>query len=332
MSFIRYAASTTTTQPSKLLQGCVDLEVGLRQKQEGNDQQEVHAGSSGGNDQEHMELFEHPGPQSTNQSEASGTNTTQHPAPVGTTAPPLNPVSLGELGNIHQESVSTGSENAEVRYLCKTCKKEYSQAKSFSNHQCFSKFKKIACPSCSKLISKSNMSHHLKVHSATNHKCVRCNKTFKDVRALTNHMEKHNMKQNSKCDVCGKSFTRPSHLNKHMMIHTKEKIRKKDTICKHCKEKFGSFSALKVHLKANHKELAVKCNLCHKLFFSDRGMRDHKKIHTMEERTVAVSEEQTVTVETSGVEQSFVVQQAIPEGMNLIHEDEDVIAYCIIDN
>ena len=105
------------------------LEVGLRQRQEGNDQREVRAVPSGGNDQEHMEFFEQPGLQSTNQSEVPGTNTTQNPASVGTTtAPPLNPVSLGELGNMHQESVSTGSEDAEVRYLCKTCKKEYSQA------------------------------------------------------------------------------------------------------------------------------------------------------------------------------------------------------------
>ena len=327
MPFVRYAASTTTTQTSKPLRGCVDLEVGLRQEEEGYDQHEVHAGPSGGKDQEEKQ----PGLQSTNQSEAPGINTTQNPAPAGTSAPPLNPVSFGEQGTINQEPVDTGSEDKEARYLCEICKKEYSQAKSFSSHKCFSRFKKIACPSCSKLISKSNMSHHLKVHSATNQKCVKCNKKFKDVRALTNHMEKHNLKQNSKCEVCGKSFTRPSHLNKHMMmIHTENKIRKKDAICKHCKKKFGSSSALKVHLKINHKELAVKCNLCHKMFFSDRGMRDHKKIHTREERIEAVSEEETATVETSGVEQSFVVQQAIPEGMNLLHED--IIAYCIIDN
>ena len=180
---------------------------------------------------------------------------------------------------MNEESAGTGSKDVEVKYLCEVCKKE--------------KFKKIASPSCSKLISKSNMSHHLKVHSSKNNKCVKCNKQFKDVkvRALTNHMEKHNQKQNSTCYLCGKQIFRPSHLKKHLKILNEDKIRKKDIICKHCNKKFGSSSALKVHFKANHKDLSVKCTLCNKVFFSDGGMRDHVKFHTREKGTVAVSEE-----------------------------------------
>ena len=61
----------------------------------------------------------------------------------------------------HSKDVRESTDNS--RYGCKKCKKNFKQLKSLQVHKCATQ-SKVPCPSCSKLISKKNMSHHMKTH------------------------------------------------------------------------------------------------------------------------------------------------------------------------
>jgi hypothetical protein len=109
-----------------------------------------------------------------------------------------------------------------MRYQCDFCKITYKQLKSLKNHICNKKFVKIPCLSCSKMISKSNLSHHMKTHSAIKHKCHKCKKIFRRKELLDVHILKHGRKKKTLCQQCGKVFARPNHLKAHMISHAKQ--------------------------------------------------------------------------------------------------------------
>ena len=174
------------------------------------------------------------------------------------------------------------------RYQCDLCKITYKQLKSLKNHICNKKIVKIPCPSCSKMISKSNLSHHIKTHSAIKHKCHKCKKIFRRKELLDKHILKHGRKKKTLCEQCGKVFARPNHLKAHMISHAKQQedgpseevnALQKEIKCKICSNKFPSTSQLTVHLKKSHPEVSVKCKVCNKTFFSKRGLAAHERTH-----------------------------------------------------
>ena len=115
---------------------------------------------------------------------------------------------------------SLSSQDKYKGFKCKKCKKQYMQIKSFQVHECFNKeLVKVPCPSCSKLISKTNISHHLKLHSVIKYKCTKCKKVFRAKEKLKKHINSHGVVRESVCEICGKRFSRPNHLKAHMNLH-----------------------------------------------------------------------------------------------------------------
>jgi hypothetical protein len=119
------------------------------------------------------------------------------------------------------ETEDSGAQ-ARTKWQCNNCGKSYLQLKSFRVHKCDKGIPpKVPCPSCSKLISRSNISHHLKIH--TTGKKLKCNKCQLDFES--EELKKAHMKTHAKhlCSVCGKTFKRPCLLKEHTKAHESEK-------------------------------------------------------------------------------------------------------------
>ena len=148
---------------------------------------------------------------------------------------------------------------------------------------CLKLYAKIPCPICSKLVIKSNITHHRKTHTALKHSCTKCKKTFKNQAGLDKNTLKHGDERKNVCEFCGKIFLRPNHLKKHKETHEiTEKAACAKPRCKFCDFVYTSKAKLKVHLLRKHLDKARKCEKCQKPFFSSRGMRAHMKVHSTE--------------------------------------------------
>ena len=197
-----------------------------------------------------------------------------------------NPTSYENVKSPSSNEPTMSEEDGnKIKYKCNVCGKEYTYLKGLENHECFKKLVKIPCPSCSKLVSKTNLSHHIKIHSRIKFPCTTCKKAFKSKPNLEKHLLKHGQKKKTLCDECGKVFARPNHLKLHMKTHSKEvrteaKKPRKGVRCKMCNEECTSNSKLLAHFKKFHPEASTKCTVCSKPFFSKRGLDGHMKKHS----------------------------------------------------
>ena len=191
----------------------------------------------------------------------------------------------------HQETTGHSEPGSEVEevvskrtklFNCTRCKKGYDQSKSFKNHVCFKNVIKIPCPSCSKMVSKTNMSHHMKLHSLVKFDCKQCKKSFRSESMLAKHTQEHKAKKKHVCNICGQTCERPSHLKLHKLTHETKNSSDTGVKCKFCDWHSDSMLKLKTHLVDKHIEHAKKCAYCCKIYFSRRGMLGHLKTHEAE--------------------------------------------------
>ena len=171
---------------------------------------------------------------------------------------------------------------SQERYKCNKCGKIYYQLTSFKKHQC-SSIVKVCCPSCNKQISKSNISHHMKIHSEPRLKCKQCKKLFKTKETLEKHFQVHSTSGRIQCSACDKTFTRPSHLKTHAKIHESDRsvsVKSNDFKCKFCDYVASSPAARQVHLSTVHIDRGLKCELCNLVLFTERRFNEHAKKHS----------------------------------------------------
>ena len=240
---------------------------------------------------DHQETLNHQEPSNT-QETTNHQETAGHSEPVSEVheaSSHLETTNPKETTN-HQETAGHSEPVSKVKYredvlkrtklfICNRCKKGYDQSKSFKNHVCFKKCTKIPCPSCSKMVSKTNMSHHMKLHSLVKFDCKQCKKSFRSETMLAKHTQEHKAKKKHVCDICGLTCERPNHLKLHKQTHETKNLSNLGVKCKFCEWNSDSMLKLKTHLVDRHIELAKKCSYCSKIYFSRRGMRDHLKIH-----------------------------------------------------
>ena len=164
-------------------------------------------------------------------------------------------------------------------YSCDKCKKQYAHLKSYQNHVCKTFLTKIPCLICSKLICKTNISHHMKIHKQAKFCCNKCKRYFKSQALLEKHGLEHASKRYSTCGVCGKMCARPGQLIEHLKTHNNTEDRIKCFDCKFCSLDCKTLPKLKVHLENSHVDKAFKCDKCPKMYFSTKGYNTHKKTH-----------------------------------------------------
>ncbi|XP_013403911.1 zinc finger protein 236 isoform X2 [Lingula anatina] len=108
--------------------------------------------------------------------------------------------------------------------------------------------------------------------------CQICNKTFKRLPHLKEHMQSH-LGQNRarptpyQCEQCGKSFNKPSQLERHVRIHTGERPFQ----CDLCPKAFNQKNALQMHLKKHSGEKPHTCSYCDMSFTQKGNLKVHIK-------------------------------------------------------
>ncbi|XP_067132683.1 zinc finger protein 25-like [Centruroides vittatus] len=132
---------------------------------------------------------------------------------------------------------------------------------------------------------KALIDHNTSLHS-TAHQCVVCKKTFSRKYHLYRHLQITACSglppPSHKCQVCGKIYTRKDNLREHLRAHAGEVARRKKYKCEYCDKQFHGTSLLKIHIRTHTGERPFSCEFCSKTFPSGGGLAKHRRIHTGE--------------------------------------------------
>ncbi|XP_077973367.1 uncharacterized protein LOC144428263 [Styela clava] len=143
-------------------------------------------------------------------------------------------------------------------------------------------------------------------HTADQHCCDICHRSFSDFSSLKSHKRNHASDKLFSCQICHNSFNLPADLKFHMTenrpqnsyvcgtcgqvfsksaylrMHTKTHIHSKVHICSICGKHFSRGYHLKRHLDTHTGEKPYSCELCGKTFTQESGLKMHGSIHSGE--------------------------------------------------
>lgn len=135
---------------------------------------------------------------------------------------------------------------------CKTCGKEFKTKFKLETHEKIHdvKAKKIKCPHCNKLFSKSS---NLKLHCQNQHKSEDATVSVWSAEWVVPPESAD--EKSFKCEICQKSFTRAENLRYHLKTH--EKTPKKVVKCAICDKYFSCLSSMRKHVKEKHTAIST---------------------------------------------------------------------------
>ncbi|KAJ8961171.1 hypothetical protein NQ318_008852, partial [Aromia moschata] len=115
--------------------------------------------------------------------------------------------------------------------------------------------------------------------TAKTHPCPKCNKQFKRLANLKEHIMRHYNLRNFACNMCGKTFYKPFEVSLHMKTHTGER----PFMCEYCTKTFSRAIVLRNHIRKEHVHVKrFMCEVCSKPFANSYRLKIHYRIHTGE--------------------------------------------------
>ena len=147
--------------------------------------------------------------------------------------------------------------------------------------------RKVKCPDCGLVLSKTNLLPHLRNHTGTlPFKCMYCDHCYSSAIVLRRHLKAHLGIHDYKCDTCGKLFQRKLYLSMHRLRKHKDGgdgDAKPAHTCDVCGKSFFAKHQLTLHSQL-HAGKRFHCDHpgCRTAFRSNASLTYHKRIHTNE--------------------------------------------------
>lgn len=189
--------------------------------------------------------------------------------------------------------------NGAEKLSCEQCQESFETENALRYHVNFEheNGEPFTCQHCGhRFFFKYNHDKHLKVHESTTYQCSLCNKTFKDLEKVTNHIETHGVsntdnasKPNLKCPKCDLQFTKKTHYLYHLEnFHDGDinNIRRMPSLiqyqCKICSERFTLSQDVIIHRTVHWKSydscLPHVCEYCGEAHPSPNALARHRRI------------------------------------------------------
>lgn len=174
----------------------------------------------------------------------------------------------------HKRSHRTGT------FKCGYCEKIFTCDSKRRDHEqrIHLGFKRNKCKICDEKFADywTKVDHMVKKHNQPRVmlKCQACERSFKNKRALTRHVNKdHLLERRHVCSVCDMRFYLKHRLKDHMLVHSGEKKFQ----CNVCSRWFATKNSVRQHLRS-HVVRKYACNTCGRSFLQQSTLKNHIKI------------------------------------------------------
>lgn len=161
---------------------------------------------------------------------------------------------------------------------CEKCPRVFNTRWYLEKHMNVTHRRMQICDKCGKkFVLESELALHQQTDCEKNIQCVACNKCFKKLWSLHEHIKiVHGYAEKKfSCEICEKKFYTMAHVRKHMVAHTKDM----PFTCETCGKSFKRSMSLKVHSLQHSGEKPFQCENCDERFQYKYQLRSHMSIH-----------------------------------------------------
>lgn len=193
---------------------------------------------------------------------------------------PFNVTQDENLKNTSNAEKRKEEKSKRARYECPICHMTFTLHGRYKQHMVkHSDERPYKCTTCEKSFKRmSEMNNHMQIHTGVTYTCDMCGLISRNKVSFRTHIRRvHRRDFRHRCEQCGKKFMSKYDLEDHKTRHSDKSI-----VCDDCGNVFLQKSYLVAHKRLMHevqKMSKYQCDLCNKSFASERNLHSHANLH-----------------------------------------------------